>query len=779
MISNFNNDWQFSKEGQAPLLVNLPHDAMISEARYAECRSGNDGAYFAGGEYQYTKEFILEESDINKYVALLFEGVYQDVTVKVNNIVVGTHKNGYTEFRVDISQAVQVGVNIVEVLVNNSLVPNCRWYSGSGIYRPVSLIIKDKVHIEEVVIKTLSYNPAVIEVSASATSDIELEVEIKSGEEVIAKGKPGKFLINYAKLWSSEHPHLYTCTVKCLSDEVVERFGIRLIEYSSRTGLLINGDETLLRGGCIHHDNGVLGACAFKDAEYRRIKILKENGFNAVRISHNPASRAILEACDELGMYVMDESFDGWYIPKNYHDYSRIFWSEYKNDLLSMVKKDLNHPSVIMYSIGNEVSETASKEGVKLAREMTDFVKSIDATRPVTVGINVLLNVYAQLGLGVYKDKKAYVAERLPEEKGYKDKKAGSSFFNALTARLGKILFFISGGRRADKIVRAISASVDIIGLNYASSRYDKDAKKYKERVMVGAETMAADLPYNWERVKRHKALIGDFVWAAWDYLGEACFGDWTYHSYKGLPLLAGQGMIDITGKPLASMAFLQTVWGMRDKPYIAVRPLNHAGEVPSKGAWQFTNALDSWSWHGYEGIKTVVEVYSEAYAVRLELNGKVIKTKKLKKFKALFNVNYEPGTITAVSLNKEGKEISRFSLFTAEKEVKLNVKVDKTTLIANNQDLAFLEIEFSDNNGNLLPYIEKRVEIEVEGESVTLQGFGSALCKSDEIFNKTYHDTYRGRSLAVLRATEKSGLTKIIIKADNVACRTLTLEVK
>ena len=298
----------------------------------------------------------------------------------------------------------------------------------------------------------------------------------------------------------------------------------------------------MLRGGCIHHDNGVLGACSFADAEERRVRILKNQGFNALRMAHNPASRSLLDACDRIGMYVMDEAFDGWYIPKEYHDYSRDFLSDYKSVLAAMVENDYNHPSVIMYSLGNEVTETAAKRGIELCAEMRDTVHSLDGTRPVTCGINVLLDVYARLGIGVYSDKKKYKREPLPEGKGYKEKKSGSAFFNYWAEKLGKLFFVLSDTRLAEKAVRDISPALDIVGLNYASSRYDKDAEKYPDRLMIGTETMSADLPYNWNRVLRHKQLIGDFVWSAWDYIGETCMG-WTYQSYKGLPLLSGQGL--------------------------------------------------------------------------------------------------------------------------------------------------------------------------------------------------------------------------------------------
>lgn len=715
---------------------------------------------------------------IGKSIELHFEGVYQNCKVYVGDRLAGWHRYGYTAFDVDISDFVKAGSNTVRVEVDNSLEPNCRWYSGSGIYRPVTLVIREKNHISQVHLETVDIHPARIKVDVQTTQGGEVLVEVYENKQLVTSGAPGVLEIPNAKLWSAETPFLYGVRIKTDTDEQVIPFGIRKLEWDAKRGLRVNGERVLLRGGCIHHDHGVLGACEYYDAEYRRIRILKENGFNAVRIAHNPASQITLDVCDKLGMYVMNETFDGWYIPKTYHDYAKWFEDDWKQDVTAMVESSRNHPCVIMYSHGNEVSETATKRGAEVCRELTDFIHSLDSTRPVTAGVNVLLNVYANMGMGVYKDKGDYKPEALPRKGGYKEKKTGSAFFNAMAQKLGPLMFFMSKGSKGDKACRGAANGLDVLGLNYASSRYDEDVRKYPDRLMVGSETMVADLPYNWERVKKYPQVMGDFVWSAWDYLGEACIGDWTYHSYKGLPLLAGQGMIDITGKPLASMYFMQIVWGLRKEPFIGVRPLNHAKEAPSTGAWQFTNAIDSWNWQGYEGEKAVVEVYADAAAVRLILNGKEIETKTIKKFKAMFKVPYSPGTLTAEALDAQGKVISKHSLITAGEETVLTAIPEKTVLRAGSQELCYLPIEFTDKAGNLKPYIEQRVDIEVEG-TVSLAGFGSALCKTDEVFGKPYHDSYRGRCLAVLRVGDAPGIAKIVIKSAGVKPVTIEVEVK
>ncbi|MCM1427971.1 MAG: DUF4982 domain-containing protein, partial [Eubacterium sp.] len=725
--------------------------------------------YFPGGKYTYEKVFEINSEDLDKKIVLHFEGVYQNCTVAVNGRKAGAHKYGYTAFDVDISDVVQAGENRLRVDVDNSLEPNCRWYSGSGIYRSVSLLI-DELNAPQ--ITTKSYEPAVIQVTADA--DV---VEILDGKTVIASGKPGELTVPNAKLWNAETPNLYTCVIRKDGRERRDTFGIRLLEWDAKKGLRVNGQRILLRGGCIHHDHGVLGACDFYDAEYRRISILKKNGFNALRIAHNPASQITLNICDELGMYVMNETFDGWYVPKTYHDYARWFDAEWKNDIAAMVNASFNHPCVIMYSHGNEVSETASQKGAEVCRMLTDYIHELDDTRPVTAGVNVLLNVYTMLGIGVYKDKGEYKAEPLPQKGGYKEKKTGSAFFNAMAGKLGSLMFYMAAGKKGDKACKGAADGLDVLGLNYAASRYDDDVQNYPERLMVGSETMAADLPYNWERVKKYPQVLGDFVWSAWDYLGEACIGDWTYHSYKGLPLLAGQGMIDITGKPLAAMYFMQTVWGLRKTPFIGVRPLNHADEKPTTGAWQFTNAIDSWTWHGCEGKKAVVEVYTDAQSVRLELNGKEIGTKPVKKYKVIFKTDYTPGTLTAVALDESGREISRNSLKTGGKNMKLSVIPHKKDLRADGQSLCYLPIEFTDENGELIPYIEQPVTVKVEGAG-KLQGLGSALCKTDERYVSDTFNSYRGRLLAVVRAGAEMGTVKVTVTSKGVKPVTVELNV-
>lgn len=774
MKIDWNQNWSFSKIGEAPMTVHLPHDAMLLEKRDPNCHNGVNSGYFPGGKYRYEKTLTLSEADADRCVELLFEGVYRNARVYVNGALAGEHRYGYTEFTVDCTAFVHAGENSVAVTVDNSLEPNCRWYSGSGIYRPVWLRIWDKKHPTVLQVKTVSHDPAIVEI----TADEGATVVIYDGDTLIASGKPGRYEIPNAKLWSAEHPHLYTAAATLGNETIETTFGIRSLTWSAQDGLCVNGERVLLRGGCIHHDNGILGACGFKDAEERRVRILKEAGYNAIRSAHNPMSRAMLDACDRLGMYVMDEAFDGWYIPKTYHDYARIFDEEWQNDLRAMVEKDVNHPSVILYSVGNEVSETATQKGVETCGKLADFVHLFDPSRSVTCGINVLLNVYANMGMGVYREKGAYKPEPLPESKGYREKKTGSAFFNAMAQRLGKLMFTMSKGKKGDKACKSAAEKLDVLGLNYAASRYDADVRKYPDRMMVGSETMVTDLPYNWKRVKQYPAVIGDFVWAAWDYLGEAGIGDWMYHSYPGLPIAAGSGTVDLCGNIGAEAVYQQVVWSLRKAPYIGVRPLNHVKETPTRSAWRFTDCIDSWTWHGYEGTKAIVEVFANGHTVRLELDGKTLGTKKLKAYKCLFKVPYRPGTLTAIALDEQGNELSRHSISSGTYETVLTASPEKRILKANGQDLCFLPIAFTDPNGVTKPYMEDQITVEANG-AVTLAGFGSAAIKTDESYLDNTHRAYRGRALAVLRAGKTPGTATVTVRSERTKPITICIEVQ
>jgi hypothetical protein len=458
---------------------------------------------------------------------------------------------------------------------------------------------KNHIDVDGVKISTLSYNPAKIRVDTLHTGGDTVLVEVQDNGRPLAKGqgKSVEFEIPDAKPWSDTTPNLYQCRVTLLEngvsvDEATEIFGIRLVEWSTK-GLFINGEETLLRGGCVHHDNGILGACSYAKSEERRVRMLKDAGFNAIRSAHNPASTVTLEACDRLGMYVIDETWDMWYNHKSKNDYAGDFEANYQFDIKSMVDRDFNHPSVIMYSIGNEVSEPAKEKGVALAKEMVNLFHSLDKNRAVTAGFNLMIISSSAKGKGIYKEDGGLNQKKAPDMSGM-----SSAMFNMIASKVGTNMNKAANSKEADAATSPCMNALDIAGYNYGSGRYPLEARAHPDRVIYGSETFPQDIVKNWEMVKKHPYLIGDFMWTAWDYLGETGLGTWSYtpdgKSFnKPYPwLLADTGAFDLLGNPTGEVFLAQAAWGMLKKPVIAVQPVNHPEVKPAKAVWRGTNAI-------------------------------------------------------------------------------------------------------------------------------------------------------------------------------------------
>ena len=782
---DFNQAWTFCRVGEETVKreVMIPHDAMISEKRTEDSAGGINTGWFEGYDYIYEKEFEIPDEYEKQEISFEFEGVYHNAEVYLNGEKAAYRPYGYTNFYIDADPYLKYGEkNQIRVIAHNADQPNSRWYSGAGIYRPVWMYVRPKQHIlrNEIRVRTLSVDPAVIEaeVNTNAPGKVKLEVIADAGSDVIiaaeihTDGKLTKqFEIPDAKLWSVNTPNLYQLRVtfvaeqengqnKCMeTDQEEVIFGIRTLKWDKETGITINGERVILRGACIHHDNGVLGACCYPDAEARKIRILKENGYNAIRSAHNPCSKALLEACDRQGMLVMDEFVDVWYIHKTEYDYVNYFKEWWKQDLKDMVEKDFNHPSVILYSIGNEVSETAQKKGIHLTKMMTEYLHRLDDSRPVSCGINIFFNFLSSIGFGVYSDKKAKKeAEQAEKTKGKKKKKAvGSQFFNDLAGLMGS--GFMKTGATfygCDVKTRGTFANMDIAGYNYGIKRYQHDLKKYPERLILGSETFCDDAYTFWEMAKKNPRIVGDFVWAGMDYLGEVGVGSWEYRDYA--PefnhgpgwITAGSGRIDLTGKPLAEAGYTKTAFELTNRPVIAVRPVNHTGEKHSPSAWKMTNAIESWSWEGCEGKVAEVEVYARAARVDLFLNGKKVGSNTLKNScDTRFKVEYQPGMLETVVYNQKGKEISRNTLYTAGKETELRAIAEEQSV--QKDHLAFIRLQYTDKNGTVKPLKRGILKVSVKGGK--LLGLGNA-CPYNEIgycTNET--DTYWGEALAVVQA--------------------------
>jgi hypothetical protein len=515
----------------------------------------------------------------------------------------------------------------------------------------------------------------------------------------------------------------------------------------------------LLRGGCIHHDNGILGAATYAKSEERRVRILKECGFNAVRSAHNPASPAFLAACDRYGLYVMDEAFDMWYVRKSKFDYGLDFKEWWQRDVASMVAQDFNHPSVILYSIGNEVSEPGKPEGVTVGKELIDYVHELDASRPVTGGFNLMIMGNYAKGKGQYDNVDQEETAKGNQTDG-KEPKNASLMFNMMAAMVGTGMNSAGNSAAVDRVTTPILDAVDIAGYNYASGRYPLEGKQHPNRLIFGSETFPQDIAKNWAMVQKYPYLVGDFMWTAWDYLGEAGIGAWSYTG--GMPfnrpypwVLAGAGVIDILGIPDASCRYAQMVWGQIDHPVIGVRPVNHPGVRVSKSVWRGTNAMESWSWQGCTGNKAQVEVYANAATVELLLNGKSLGKKKLKEYKAMFTTKYAPGTLTAVAYDAAGRETGCWSLTSATGNITISAQPEEP--VVRSGDIVYIPVALMGENGVVESNADRALTVTVTGGE--LLAFGSANPCTEEQYHTGTFTTYYGRALAIVRAGEPGTL--------------------
>lgn len=754
--------------------VTLPHDAMLAEPRTALSAGGTNTGWYEGYDYEYRRTLTVPENALADTHILEFEGVYHNAEVWLNGQKAAFRPYGYTNFYVDCAPYLHAGENELRVIARNADQPNSRWYSGAGIYRPVQLWTAGGAHIalNGVKIRTLSLDPAVVEVRVKTTApgtvrltvdDLPAVQQESDGEAVFA------LTLDNARLWTPETPNLYTCRVNFADDVVTETFGVRKVEWGT-DGFLLNGKRYIIQGACIHHDNGLLGAVCDPDAVARKVRLLKENGYNAIRSAHNPCSKALLAECDRQGMLVMDEYIDHWYIHKTEHDYVDYFNEWWRQDLTDMVEKDYNHPCVVLYSTGNEVSETAQKRGIALTKEMTDFLHELDDSRPVTCGVNIFFNFLSSIGFGVYSDEKAKKeaerAEKVKQrgEKAAKKKAVGSQFFNNLAGLLGDE--FMKRGATlhgCDVKTRDAFANMDIAGYNYGIYRYKHDLKKYPQRLILGSETFCNDAYKFRELAKQEPRLVGDFVWTGMDYLGEVMVGSWEYADYAetfdGGPgwVSAGSGRIDLTGKPLGEALYTRVALEADNGPYIAVCPVNHTGDRHSPSAWKMTNAMPSWSWTGCEERKANVEVYARAARVELVLNGHTVGSKTLKNdCLARFSIPYESGTLEAVSYDAADHEIGRCKLQSAGGTTRLTLDAEEPTVKPGH--LCYIRLRYTDENGITKPLARGNIQVQVRGG--TLVGLGSACPFNKHSYLDSETDTYYGEALAIVRMGDGDAMT-------------------
>lgn len=796
VVTSFNRDWTFYNEQKKgkEILVHLPHDAMLYEKRLAGMQNGAAAGFYPGGKYVYCKKMFGEKEYESQTVLLEFEGVYMRSTVLLNNEIVGGHIYGYTGFYVDLTDKLRIGEdNEIKVIADNSRTPNARWYTGSGIYRSVNLIVGNKKHIlpSGIRVQTKSCSPAVLSVDVevsprAAQAEIRVEVCERSSGKIIATAQEGQCEIEIpgAKLWDAEHPNLYEVRVQLLEggqllDSQSVTTGIRMLGWNAEEGFLVNGVSVKLRGGCIHHDNGFLGACAYKKAEYRKIALLKKAGFNAIRSSHNPCSKYLLDACDALGMYVMDEAFDQWQMKKTDYDYGLYFNTEWINDLQAMIRKDWNHPSVVMYSIGNEIGDTGTVQGANINKELADFCRRLDSTRPVANCINPVVSVMG----GMMNNSKTSPDDVVNPYAEKKNAQATASLLaNMIATAVPMISNLMGKPKKVEKKLRPCFEQLDIVGYNYAERCYEVHHEYAPQRVMIGSETYPHRIGVNWEQVMKHSYLIGDFMWTAWDYLGEAGVGVPIYGKTKGgfnrpYPCLAaGCGAIDLTGMLDASGQYVSVVWEQRKKPYIGVRPVNHSGEKYFLGSWRNTDVISSWSFAGHEGKTAQIEVYSMGDQVELLQDGQSLGRKTLIHSAAAFETIYRQGTLTAISYDGNGEILAKETLKSAGEQSVLAVNVEESNLQADGQDLAYVNVSITDTQGIVKVLENTKVCVSVSG-AATLVAVGSANPITEESFTGNSYTTYMGRMQCILRNNGTKGLAKVQVSADGFATESLVVK--
>ena len=725
----------------------------------AESEGGGSTGHVAGGTGWYRKHFTLPSADKGRRVTVRFDGVYMNADFWLNGQALGNHPYGYTSFEFDLTPYLKpMGEeNVIAVRVRNEG-KNSRWYSGSGIYRHTWLTVTDAIHVPTwgvfVTTPEVSKEKAVVKIASEVRNDSGDEANVVVRARVLnPEGKtvqasesnlrlPGNDTrtveqlveMSSPKLWSPDSPELYSAEIEIAAsgktlDKSSARFGIRKIEVDAENGFRLNGQMLKLKGGCMHHDNGPLGSATIDRAEERRVEIMKANGFNAIRTSHNPPSPAFLDACDRLGMLVIDEAFDCWNEGKNGQDYHLYFKDWAARDIASMVRRDRNHPSVVIWSIGNEIPEQFRAEAT--AKMLREAVLSHDSSRPIT---------------------------------------------QAICSDWGNVL------RNWDQLSDIAFRHLDIGGYNYLPDKYETDHARNPQRVMMATESYPKDFFDYWSLVEKHPYIIGDFVWTAMDYFGESGIGHSTPSNAQDSFLMpwpwfdAWCGDLDACGFKKPQSYYRDVVWRRSQIEMMVHTPLpNGAWERVS--GWGWPDETRSWNWPDLEGKPLQVAVYSRCDRVRLELNGKVIGEKPVSaatKLTARFDVSYQPGELRAVGLIN-GKEVATTTLKTAGEPKEIRLIADRSTLRSDRNDLSYVTVEVVDQNGNVVPTAAIPVRLTVSGAG-ELAATGSSAPNDAASFHVPTRKTYQGRALAILRPAGDAG--KITLTAEAGGLKAATIEV-
>ena len=803
--------------------VNLPHDYMIESEVFAGAPSGAASGYYNTGVAHYGREIDIPAEWENDRIFLRLDGAMMNATVEVNGDKAALQHYGYAPFEADITRFVYPGQkNRVVITLNPSMQPNCRWYSGAGLFRGVELVHTPQLHLA---FGGLSGYTRKVEYAADGspeTAYLQLSAEVRNtyaenrmaevtfsliddatGETVkssktLTQVQPLSAATAYMtltvdapRLWDAEHPNLYrlqaavrdagtykTHIVPCAQpteDTESVLFGIRTIEADVKHGLRINGREVKLRGGCLHHDNGPIGAVTLYDAEARKVRRLKEVGFNAIRTTHNPPSAALIEACDRLGMYVFDEAFDAWGMGKQPGDYNQYFATDWEKDLTAFVKRDRCHPCVILWSTGNEIPERGGLNGgYLLATRLAETIRGLDPSRPVSNGICSFWNGLDDL----------LQAEQLRRWA------AGSANVQQ-NADLG--------GERDllwEQYTEAFANGLDVVGYNYMENRYEQDHALFPERVILGSENFPKEIGMHWPMIERTPWVIGDFTWTAWDYIGEAGIGKATFYE-PGNPKIgdpwgapspfpwrtANDADFDITGRIRPQGVYRRIVWGSSEIGLFSYDPTVN-DRVETLSSWGFPGVWQHWNWQGREGNSVRAVVFSRAEEVELFVNG--ISQGRKKAGEALshemplsfvFDTVYQPGSVEAVSFIG-GREVSRAALKTAGRPAALRLTAETKALKADGASLCYVNAELTDAEGNVVPDADLPLTAEVTG-AAELLGFGSGNPITEENYSKGRFTSYLGRALAVLRAGCEPGVARLTVAAEGLGTAEISIPVE
>jgi beta-galactosidase len=710
--------------------------------------AGNlDTGYTVGGVGWYRLRFAVPDKE--KQVRVVFDGSYMETTVWINGREVGRHLYGYSPFGFDLTPHLKPpgDNNVLAVRVENSG-KNSRWYAGAGLYRPVHLEVTGRLAVAPwgVTVTSSNITPEHATVSVRAeivNSGVESQTLVRARivddrGATIASNESSLFVptagavtsldidLPNPRLWSPSSPSMYRAVVTVLpgstpTDEVAVPFGIRSLAWNAHEGLLLNGKSIKLKGGCIHHDQGPLGAAAFPRAEERRVELLKAAGYNAIRCSHNMPSASFLEACDRLGMLVIDEAFDMWNKPKNPQDYSRFFKEHWREDVEAMLRRDRNHPCVIFWSIGNEIPERGDALGAATAKTLADFIRAKDPTRPVTAAYNEV-------------------------------SESADPFLDAL----------------------------DICGYNYSPDSFERDHVRKPTRVMFTTESYPRDSFKYWSRVERFPYVIGDFIWTAWDYRGESGIGHTMAEGEGGSYLMgwpwnqSNCGDFDSCGFVKPQGLYRQVLWGAR--PMAILVEDSPVGKERRPDLWGWREESPCWTWPGTEGLERTIRVYAQGEKVRLLLNGSEVGVQDINEEQvALFKTPYKPGTLVAELIKKDGAGSVEQKLMTAGKPELFRLTADRPIFSSARESITYVSVEIVDANKTLVP-TNLPITVTVSGAG-TLEAFGTGDPTSTRSVKSESQILWKGRGMAIVRANGRSGKVALHVKAPGIPTATMPLK--